>query len=287
MADGTSYRPIKAEVFKTSDGAELVGQLYAPSGTPRGALVLNGATGVAQKYYRAFAEYAAQEYDLVVFTYDYRDMGRSVSGPIRKSRASMADWGLRDQEAARKRMRRSYPDLPLWVIGHSLGGMTLPLQDNTSDIDRVICVASGNVHHKDHPWPYRAQALMFWFGLGPLLTGLFGYLPGRLMGLGADIPAPAYWQWRRWCTSRSTFADEAGKTLPVLKWEAQDTEVKFVAFADDDLIPAHCVARLAKDYGKDASAVTVISPADLGLKKIGHIGAFARANRAVWDHLLA
>ena len=292
MADGATYALSKgalkkSEVFKTADGAEMIGEFFLPVEAARGVVVINGATAVPQTFYRAFAEYTAQEHGFVVFTYDYRDMGRSGNKSVRRSTASMADWGVKDQQAARAFVRRAFPDLALWVIGHSLGAMTLPLQQDTGDIDRVICVASGNVSHTDHPWPYRAQALMFWFGLGPLVAGLFGYVPSKLLGIGADLPGPAYWQWRHWCTSQNTFGDEAGRTLPALHWDQPETEVKFIAFEDDVMIPPHCVKRLAQDYGKTDADVTVIAPASLGLKAIGHIGAFSRRNRAVWDQILA
>lgn len=280
-------RAKKAEVFKAADGATLVGQLFFPDGSPRGVLLLNGATGVPQTFYWHFAEHAAATHGLVVFTYDYRAMGKSASGRVRNSRARMADWGVTDQEAARAKVRRLFPELPLHVIGHSLGSMTMPLQEDTDGIARMTCVASGNVHHSDHPWPYRAKALLFWFGLGPFATALAGYLPGRLLGVGPDLPARAYWQWRRWCTSMKTFGGEEGRSLPLPHWDHPETDLRFFAFSDDDLIPPHCVSRLAQDYGKDQSAVQVISPKSLGLRGIGHLGAFARRNAVVWDALLA
>ncbi|MEW9918322.1 hypothetical protein AB2B41_01795 [Marimonas sp. MJW-29] len=276
MKELRSCRLKKAEVFKTQDGATLVGQLYLPRGQARAAMVLNGATGVPQEYYRHFAEHAAQAHGLAVLTFDYRDMERSAMEPVRRSQARMSDWGIADQEAARAKMRGLFPDLPLWVMGHSLGGMTLPLQAGTEEIARVITVASGNVHHADHPWPYRALALMFWFGAGPLAATVLGYVPGRALGLGSDLPAPVYWQWRRWCTSRDTFGGEAGKSLPAVDWRGTRENVRMIAFADDDLIPPQCVQRHAANFGKSAEEVEVIDPEQFGLAGIGHIGAFAR-----------
>ena len=286
MEDHRASHSENTEVFKTRDGATLVGQLFRPEGSPRAAMLLNGATGVPQDYYRHFAAYAAQVHDLVVMTYDYRDMARSAQSHVRGSTARMSDWGIADQEAARAKLRRHYPGLPLWVLGHSLGGMTLPLQADTTDIARVITVASGNVRHTDHPWPYRALALMFWFGAGPIATAALGYMPGKLLGLGADVPSPAYWQWRRWCTSRDTFGGETGRILPSVRWKNPQTEVKLIAFEDDDVIPPKCVALLAENYGRNKSDITILKPQTFGLREIGHIGAFARRNRAVWDSIL-
>ncbi|MCV3271721.1 alpha/beta hydrolase family protein [Roseobacter sinensis] len=276
---------VRRRLIKTPDGAELGGTLFRPAFRPRAALVLNGATGVPQGYYRAFAQWAAAEHAIAVLTYDYRGTGRSLTGAMRASRATMSDWGLRDNAAARRHLRRAVPDVPLWVMGHSLGAMMLPMQDDVSGIDGVIGVASGLVHHADHPWPYRALALYFWYGLPPLAAAMLGYLPGRRMGLGADMPATAYAEWRRWCTTPGVFAGEVRDTLPRPDWRRSAAPVRLVSFTDDDVCPEVCTRRLAGLYDGFAQ-VEVISPAELGVRRVGHIGAFARQNEAIWPALL-
>ncbi|MEO0403158.1 MAG: alpha/beta fold hydrolase [Pseudomonadota bacterium] len=270
--------------FKTEDGAELVGRLYVPHGPVFAAVVLNSATGVPQTFYTHFARWLAAERGVACLTYDYRGMGRSYAGPMRHVAADMSDWGIRDQVAARRAMRQVQPDVPLWVIGHSLGAMLLPNQPEMDDVVRVIGVASGMVHHTDHPWPYRALALNFWFGLGPLATALFGYLPAKSLKFGEDIPAAAFWQWRKWCTSRTFYDADIGPKLPAPSWESS-AKVHLHAFTDDDLVPPHCVGRLRDVYGAGAQ-LTVIDPADHGLGSVGHLGAFSRRNRAIWGALL-
>lgn len=270
--------------FKTEDGAALVGRLYRPEGPTAAAVVLNSATGVLQTFYTHFARWLAAERGMACLTYDYRDTGWSWSGPLRASAADMSDWGIRDQVAARRAMQRAVPGAPLWIIGHSLGAMLLPNQPETDGIARVIGVGSGIVHHSDHPWPYRAVALNFWFTLGPLATALCGYLPGKRLRFGEDLPADVFWQWRKWCTSRAFNADDFGARLPAPNWTSK-ANVRLHAFTDDDLIPPHCVERLAENYGGVAQVVRV-RPQDHGLKSIGHLGAFSRRNRALWPVLL-
>ncbi|WP_299673646.1 alpha/beta fold hydrolase [uncultured Roseobacter sp.] len=276
---------VRRRLIKTSDGAELGGTLILPPFQPRAALVLNGATGVPQSYYQRFARWAATEQGVAVLTYDYRGTGRSLNGSMRDSRATMSDWGLRDNVAARAYLRRAVPDVPLWVMGHSLGAMMLPMQEDLSGIDKVIGVASGLVHHADHPWPYRALALFFWFGIPPVAARLFGYLPGRRLGLGADMPAPAYTEWRRWCTTPSVFAGAVQDSLPTPDWSRSGAPVRLISFTDDDVCPEVCTRRLAAKYGGFAD-IDFVRPSDVGLRTLGHIGAFARQNDAVWTRLL-
>jgi predicted alpha/beta hydrolase len=279
-------RPIseRSLTFKTADGAELVGRLFRPDHRPFAAVVLNGATGVPQTFYSHFARWLAAERGMACLTYDYRDVGRSWSGPLRASQADMSDWGIRDQVAARRAMIRAVPGAPLWVVGHSLGAMLLPNQPETDGIARVIGVASGMVHHSDHPWPYRALALNFWFLAGPIATLMCGYLPGKRLGFGEDLPAGVFRQWRRWCISRGFNADDFGPRLPAPDWHS-DARVRLHAFTDDDLIPPHCVDRLALNYGRAATVVR-IDPKDHGLPTVGHLGVFSRRNRVLWPLLL-
>ena len=276
---------VRRRLIKTADGAELGGTLFMPAVEPRAALVLNGATGVPQTYYSAFAHWAAAEHRIAVLTYDYRGTGRSLSGPMRLSRATMSDWGLRDNAAARKHLRQAVPDAPLWIMGHSLGTMLLPMQEDIGGIDRVIGVASGFVHHMDHPWPYRALALYFWFGLPPLLTRLFGYLPGRRFGLGADMPATAYREWRQWCTTEDVYEGSLRDSLPAPDWSRSGAPVRLISLTDDDVCPEPCTRRLAEFYSGHA-VIETLDPRDYGLGKVGHIAAFAKRNEALWTSIL-
>ncbi|QBF33494.1 serine aminopeptidase domain-containing protein [Thalassococcus sp. S3] len=266
----------------------LSGTLFLPPDRPRAALVLNGATGVPHGYYRAFARWLAATQGIACLTYDYRDMGASATGPVHASTVRMSDWALVDQPAARAEMQRQVPGVPLWVLGHSLGAMLLPLQEGIEQIERVIGVASGLVHHTDHPWPYQALARLFWFGHGPLAVRLFGHLPARWFGMGEDLPAPVYWQWRRWCTTHGSYLPETGTDLPPADWTRSGAKVKLVAFSDDEMIPPQCVQRLGQQaYGGHNVTDTVISPDQAELSRIGHIGAFARRNHALWPLLIA
>jgi len=267
--------------------ARLQGMLFLPSVAPRAAVVLNGATGVPHGYYRAFASWLAEEQDIACLTYDYSDFGASASAHSRHGRASMSDWALTDQPAARAEMRRQLPGVPLWVIGHSVGAMLMPLQEGIEDVERMIGVGSGLVHHEDHPWPYQALARMFWFGHVPLVVGAFGYLPGRLSGFGVDLPGPLYWEWRKWCTSPHSFNPEFGETLPQPSWHRSGAPVDLIALSDDQIAPPVSVAKLVGLYGVERTRFRVLKPSDFGLEKVGHIGAFARKSAALWPAIIA
>ena len=263
--------------------APLAGRLARPAGAPRAACVIHGATGTPAGFYRAFADWLVAERDLAVLTYDYRDFGRSARGPVARSRATMSDWGITDQQAARDWLAARLPDPPLWVIGHSLGGMMLPFQTGLAGIDRVIAVASGAVHLSDHPWPYRAFAAAFWFGLGAGSRTALGYVPGRLVGLPADvaIPGGVFAQWRIWCTHRGFHA--ADPALPGPEPSRLTCPMRMVAVADDALCPPASVWRLMRAYPLASIKQLTLQPHEA---RIGHHGAFRRAHSAHWPALI-
>ncbi|WP_170337155.1 alpha/beta hydrolase family protein [Ruegeria arenilitoris] len=266
--------------------ATLSARLFLPATEPDTVVVLNSATGVPRDYYRHFAQWLAVEQSIACLTYDYRDFGHSLSGRLQDSDVTMADWALVDMPAARAEMRRRFPDAKLWVIGHSVGGMLGPVQPEIEQIDRMICVCSGLVTVSDHPWPYRALAMLFWFGHAPLIVRLKGYLPGKLVGFGADLPPKVYWQWRKWCTAPQSYLPETGVTLPEADWSRSGAPVDVLTFEDDEMVPPEAVWRLADAYGP-AARRHLLKPGDFGLKGVGHIGAFARRNSAVWPRLIA
>ena len=271
-------------VFKTKDGAELVGQLYLPPHPAFAIVVLNGATGVPQRFYRHFARWLANERGLACLTYDYRDFGRSASGSLRASTAKMSDWAITDAEAARQAARKLIPETPIWLVGHSLGTMMIPAQDDISDVARIIGVSSGLVHVKDHPLSYRWLAYLFWYGLGPIATALSGYLPGRALRFGEDLPSGVYWQWRAWCTTHGFFQQKLGREPPDFRPDKLNAPIQFYSLKDDVMTTPECVQRLA-DLFKTAHHTT-IDPADHDLGKVGHLGLFTPANKALWPVIL-
>jgi predicted alpha/beta hydrolase len=263
-----------------AEGAVLAGLLYRPAGAARALVVLNGALGVPQRFYRSFAQWLAGQ-GLACMTYDYREFGASATRPARASRATLADWGLRDQPAAMAAARGLVPDVPVWVIGHSFGGMMLPFNGQAQRAARVITLGSGMVRLRDHPWPYRLAAASFWHAHGPALVAAFGYLPGRLSRLGPDLPPGVYWDWRRWALSGGQVAGAQAARGAI------SAPMKVIAVADDPMMPPCAVWRLMALAPDAVKRQRVLRPGDFGLRTIGHFGAFARQNSVVWPAIIA
>jgi predicted alpha/beta hydrolase len=266
-----------------AEGAPLAARFYPPEGTARAHLVLHAATGVPQSYYAPFAAWAAGQ-GVGVLTYDYRDFGDSRRGPLRDSKASLADWAVLDQGAAETRLATLAPDGPLWVLGHSLGGFGFPFRRQDRRVAQITTVGAGTTHVSEHPWRFMPMALAFWYVLGPAGTAIVGYLPGRKLMLGADLPAGVYWQWRKWCTSRDFFRSEFGNILPMPDFQHQGAALRLLAMADDVFVPPPAVQRYAALFPQ--AAYRILRPAEFGLASLRHIEIFSARNAAAWPTLL-
>jgi predicted alpha/beta hydrolase len=248
--------------------------------------VLHGATGVPAGYYRAFADWLAEERDLAVLTYDYRDFGASARGPLRRSRATMIDWGLRDQAAALAAVADLVPGTPRWVIGHSLGGLWLAFHPGMAGVERVVTLGAGLGHVADHPPRFRLKARAFWHGPVPFLARQLGYMPGARLGFGADLPLGVYEDWRRWCLSPGLHLSDVGRRLPAPDARLVTARMRVVAVADDPWVPPAAVWRLMALHPEAEKRQLVLRPGDFGLARIGHLGAFHRSNSVVWPALV-
>ncbi len=286
-ADGTHDLCEAEEVQFTfqSDYASLTGTLFRPAGTAAAAVVLHGATGVPQRFYAAFARWLAGR-GLVVLTYDYRDFGASSQSPVHESRATLVDWGLRDQQAAQLQLEKLYPGIPVWVIGHSLGGLMLPFQNGSGRVDRVIAVASGPVHFSDHPLQSKATIGAFWHLVGPIAVSLIGRLPGAVWGAAGDIPSGVFWQWRRWCTRRGFYLGDVGSALPAPDLRSFKGTARFVAASDDAMVPPAASWRLMQYYPEAWKLQKVLQPGDYGLRRIGHVAMFHKDNKVLWPDIV-
>jgi predicted alpha/beta hydrolase len=276
--------PSQEIIIPCGDGI-ITGHLLRPEGVVRRAIVIHPATGVPEAYYRHFAIWLSAAQDAVVLTYGYRGTEPSALATLKLSTLTMSDWGIADQSAALECLRNAAPGLPVWVIGHSLGALFTPWHAAASQIERVIAVASGPAYLTRHPVAFLPKVFWFWFLGGPLFTKLFGYMPGKWVGLSTNLPRNVYWQWRRWCLSRDFHRPEWGRNMPVPDLSAFKGRLSLVAVTDDVMIPPASVKMLSAFYPEARVDYREIAPADIRVASIGHTAIFARRNSKAWPLL--
>ena len=276
-AQGTPVELTAADGFVL--GATLFGPAPAP-GIGRAALLCAGG-GVPARVYRRFAAWLAER-GLPVLTFDYRGIGRSRPARFRGFDASFEDWSDQDCAAAIAWMRRSYPDAALAGIAHSIGGLILTGAPGASHVGRFLLIGVHTAYHGDYHARWRVPMTVMWHGVMPALCGISGYFPGRLLGIGEDLPSTFARQW----AGRRTPDFDAGSprlTACISRCGALHGKALALTFTDDGFATEHGTRRVLQHLkGVDAEH-RVIPPGDVGLKKIGHFGFFrASAERALW-----
>lgn len=256
--------------FDAWDGHPLTGHWTLPA-EPTRVTVIHPATAVPQRYYLAFASWLAAR-GHAVFVYDYRGIGLSRSGSLRGFRASMDEWIHSDAPAAMQHARTRFPDLPLSVVGHSMGGHALIMNGTLTHATSAAFVGSGSGYWGFTRGLLRLQRLTVWNVLFPGFLNTLGYVPGWA-GIGEDLPHGVASQWRNRCMNPAYFesriADEIRQNLRDLQFT-----VRSYAFTDDDYINPDAVNDFAQYFPEGRFELRTLSPAQAGRRSIGHFRAF-------------
>lgn len=275
---------ITVEPFEVTaaDGYRIAAVRYVDDSSPTATIIVAGATGVQQRFYRRFAEYAATD-GYEVITFDYRGIGASAPVELRGFGMQYVDWARLDTAAVIGSHREARP---LFLVGHSYGGVAFGLVPNIDAVDAVYAFGVGAAWHG---WMSRREAvrvLALWHVVGPIATRAFGYLPGSLMGLGSDMPLGVYNGWKRWARFRYFFFDDP--RLAELARAAGRVRMPVVAVnaTDDPWAPPRSRDALMTGYtGIDLTAVD-IHPGRRRLGPIGHMGYFRPTSAPLWNDAL-
>jgi len=255
-----------------ADGYPLGAATY---GTGERAVLVMPATGVPQSYYSKFAAYLAER-GFNVLTFDYRGIGRSLTGHVRDVRARMQDWALLDAAAALGFLDGK----SVRVVGHSFGGQALGLLPDVERINAALVVGSQSGYWKNWPrlgrawmWPATHAAL-------PLVSRLHGYFPGSRFGFGEDLPAGVARQWAAWCRHPRYLVGALGV-------EDAYSNVRFpiraYAISDDAFAPPTAVEALRRLYPNSDWQTRRVTPGEVGVKSLGHFGFFRdRFRDSLW-----
>lgn len=260
--------------FTARDGHPLTGYRFDPADTthpPKACIVIAAAMAVPQSFYAPFARHlAAMGY--AVWTFDYRGTGESLSGSMRGVKADLTDWFARDYDAVVNLAADAHAGTPVFVVGHSFGGQSAPLLPSRARLAGLINVSVGSGSMRHITRAIRRTAPLMWYLLVPLLCPLFGYFPGKRIGVIGNIPTGAMFQWRRWClTPEYILSGEPGARAA---YASAEFPVLALTFTDDEMLIEDGSRMLHAAYTKRPPDYRLIAPVQFGLKRIGHFGFF-------------
>ena len=274
-----------------ADGYALTALRYASHGPERARLIVAGATGVPQGFYRRFAEYAASN-GYTVLTLDYRGIGQSRPGTLRGFRMDYLDWGRLDLaaavEAAANEGQGAGPGapVPLYMVGHSYGGHAFGLLPNHGRVDGLYTFATGAGWHGWMPPLERLRVKLMWNVIGPLLTRWKGCLAWSKLGMGEDLPLDVYRQWKHWCRYPHYFFDDPDMAQVAAGFAEVRAPIMAVNAEDDLWAPPNSRDAFMRGYRNAPWFGISIDPATAGMGKIGHMGYFRPQAQALWGAAL-
>jgi len=267
------------------DGVFISATFFAPRGKAKGAVLIAPAMSAPQAYYQPFAQWLAGE-GYHVATFDYRGTGESREGSLRGYKADIFDWAKLDSAAVLDALSQRAADLPIYWVGHSLGGQILGFIPNRERIAKAITVATGSGYWRENAAPLRRRVWWLWFFVAPVATALFGYFPGARLRKVGDLPRGVMEQWRRWCLQKD-YAVGDGEQVRA-QFAAVRTPIVSFSFQDDELMSARNTESIHGFYVNAPRTMKRIAPQEIGARRIGHFGFFRAAfEQSLWRaHLL-
>lgn len=287
MTQATEPTPVSAPhsfIVTTADGYPLVAQHYRATGTLRGYIVIAGAIGVPQHFYRKFAEYTrGRGYD--VFTFDYRGIGRSKPKSLRGFEMDFRDWGRRDLAAVVDGAANDAEllDVPVYVVAHSFGGHAFGMLPNHHRVRACFSYGTGAGWHGWMPGLEQIKVLALWNVVGPVLTMWKRYLAWSLLGMGEDLPLGVYRQWRRWCRFPHFCLDDPEVGVQMRRWFGNvRTEMLAAAATDDRWAPPRSRDAILTGYRNANIRKLNYQTSQMNVGALGHMGFFRSRASALW-----
>ncbi|CAO1615910.1 unnamed protein product [Sympodiomycopsis kandeliae] len=217
--------------LSTDDGFPIAVSHFQPANPSsisiKANCVIVNATGVAARFYHEFANWLATQ-GVATCTFDFRYSGLSLPHDVLqkmkeakddeveqsevfhqallsspKSCGLMSHWTQLDLGAVVKYVRRQHPNLPLTLLGNSLGAHLSTLlseeitfaKDQTQPV-RVLNVCGGNAYWENNKVPEEARYAFDELIAKPLETD--GVFRASSLGLGYDLPYGPGQDWLRW-----------------------------------------------------------------------------------------
>ena len=239
------------------------------------------ATGITKQFYHAYATWLAEQgHDVLVF--DFRGIGDSLTGPLKKSKASIVQWGQLDIPAAIDTLLTKTTAQKVILLGHSAGGQLLGIVPNYEKVAKVVAVSGSTGHVKGLKGKTKLLAPVMFRGIFPLSRYTLGYGPTQAIGMGENLPKDVAKQWAQFCSKPGYVINAIGKTV----FKDYHSEIKCpitVLWSSDDEIATEAnVKDLLRLYPNAATEMIELKPKSYEHKAIGHMLMFKKSHQNLW-----
>ena len=274
----------KTLTFPSTDGFVLTGTLYEPEGEAKCGILITAGTGFPQRLYAKLAAWLTAK-GARVLTFDYRGIGGSRPEDLAALDMDYADWGRKDQQAAGAYLKSLCPDVPLYHIAHSVGGLHFGFCEDFDLFERHAFISVGVGSMTTHkPW-FVPMALILWYLVGPWHLWRQGYVAKGRWWTGEDLPRGVFRDWKRWCHQSGYMTKELQGPLKPHWFEQVSAPIQSWAFTDDPIATAEASKRALAMYPQAETGLVVRSPRQVGAKAVGHSGAFSSRAADLWPEI--
>ncbi|XOV93131.1 MAG: hypothetical protein ACFHWX_00180 [Bacteroidota bacterium] len=260
----------------TRDGVQLAASLFHNDTRKSNLIIVAPAAGVPQYYYKKFAEFASEDFDFDVLTFDYRGIAASLKKPIKEDKSTMSEWGSKDMDEAFRWGSEKYDKI--FLIGHSVAGQVFPKAEHARSVTAAYFVCSQTASKKYWSgWPKLAVSL-FWYIVLPFTSWIYGYLPKWTLGGGENLPFKAVREWRKWGLHPQGVLQ--GDQRVKDQFNQLHIPIHFVNIEDDRILaPVDATRELMHYYSNAITTFQHIRPKDLHINKLGHFGFFSSGHK--------
>ncbi|WP_111857917.1 alpha/beta fold hydrolase [Acinetobacter sp. CFCC 10889] len=264
------------------DGYSLSAAFYETAHTNNNLpILICPATGITQSFYRAFAEWL-NEQGHQVLVFDFRGIGASLHGPLKKSEASIQDWGQLDIPAAIETLLSKTGKSQVILLGHSAGGQLLGIAPNFAKVAKVIAISGSTGHVKGLKGRTKQLAPVLFNVIFPISSLFKGYGATKMMGMGENLPKNVAKQWAQFCSRPGYVENALGKTI-FEDFHTEITSPMTVFWSSDDEIATEAnVKDLIRLFPNAKTKMHELVPQDLGHKQIGHMLMFKKSHQNIW-----
>jgi predicted alpha/beta hydrolase len=244
--------------------------VFTPNNAKPGTsiVLIHPALGTPAGYYMKLAEALSSRNNLIVAVQELRGNGTSSWRASRK-----VDWTYwtcpsQDIPANIRTLRYLHPTGPLYLMGHSIGGIMISLymcklkveeSRRLDEIAGLLIIASGSLYYKSYPKPS-----IWWISwLVVCMAYLFGFFPGKMLNFGGKAEAKGLMlDWAQ--EIRTGNCVPTGCPYPNLvdAMKKIDKPVLLISFDKDAFVPHESAERLATFFSESRVTHLKVDPKD-------------------------
>ncbi len=182
-------------------------------------------------------------------------------------------------------LKRSLDGRVILLPGSGFGGHAIGLCESSRQLDAAVLVAShAGCLRFVRGWGERMRVTALLKVVGPLLCKILGFMPGKALRLGEDLPAGVMRDWSAWTSMPRYFFDDPGMDAQN-RYARPRMPVLALGFDDDPWATPAGIDLLVEQLSGCRVQRRQISPAHTGAP-IGHMGFFRRKHQhTLWPEI--